>query len=558
MAEQTPFSWSSANRTSEIPWREWGSELFEDEAIAEQPRLLVMAPRWHPGLRAFEQATLDEGRLARYLSTDVTPVRVDADERPDVVSRYGEAEEITVALLAPNGEPVARFREPTADILVEAIEAWQVRWRDEQDELLAELEAGRVIRQARKQTRRGDLTPMLLNLVLQRAGEADGLADPERVRLWLYAHRRRADLESERRARMAIQRRVDGDGFDHLSGAFPHCAACEVLLAADQGRWLLVLARIASEDSEAHEWVLETVTRTIEFLESELLNSSGGFALGSGDTRVLAASNALVARGLLACGIVFDRLDWRSRGRTAVDFLVRQVTAGEAGFYHVWDGTPHTLGLLSDQVAAGEALLDAYEVTGAIDYLHRAQTVARLFERRFQTVDGPLADTDDAHGAVALLEEPRFSVPDNVSAAELLIRLGHLTHDNRYVDMAYTVLEAVVGDLEIVELEAACALARVADRLLSVEAEVKIIAFAPPGEVDSVADALHAEALRLALASHTVQRVHPEFDDVLVAQLGVPVMAAGAVCFVSGGYSSLLTHADELLPTIEREMSLTA
>lgn len=554
MAELTPFGASETQRLSDIRWRDWDRELYDDEGFAQRLRLLLIAPGWHPELVTLDATLFADPRVVGRLALELTPVRVASEERPDLATRYGEPGRVVVALLSPDGELLDRFTDPEADRLVETIDHWLARWRDEQDTVLAELEAERVLRQAARPAQRGELTPAVLDIVLDRANESDDLPDIERVRLWLYAHRRRADLESERRARRAIQRRVDGGSYDAASGGFRHCAhpECAVRLAEDQGRWLLVLAGIAAEDSEAHEWVLQAVTQTVEFVDGELRNSSGAFRNRADSEQVLAASNATVARGLLACGIVFDRADWRSRGRTAVDFLVQRMRAGEAGFYHGWDGVPYTLGLLNDQVAAAQALLDAYESTGAIDYLYHAQTVARLLERQFQTAEDLLADTDPGTEPVGLLEEPRFSALDNAEAAELLIRLSHLTHDDRYVEMAYAILGAVVGGIETLDLEAACAVARVIDRLLSIEPEIKVIAFAPPGEIDSTADPLHAEALRLALAAHTVQRLHPEFDDVLAVQLGVPITTGGAVCFVWGEYGPLLTRPDELLPAIER------
>jgi uncharacterized protein YyaL (SSP411 family) len=559
MAEATPFSTPPLGSAAGIPWREWDVDLFADPALAGRLRLLWIAPAWHPELAAFEERAFAGDRIHAQLSAHVTPIRVDADEYPDVTLRYGRPDHPALALTSPDGEPLQRFADPDGEALAEAIAGWLERWREDHEEVLAELEAERVLRQAQRPVRRGDLTPALLDIALERAAEAPGLPGPERLRLWLYAHRRRGDVEAERRARMAIQRRIDGSGYDHAAGAFRHCAepdpTCNVRLAEDQGRWLAVLARIAAEDSEAHEWVGDTVAATIDFVERELLNSSGAFTVTEHEARVLSSANAWLARGLLACGIVFDRSDWRSRGRTAVDFLVRRMTAGEAGYYHSWDGVPRTLGLLGAQVATAHALIDAYEVSGAADYLQHAQTVARLLVGRFQTAEGTIADADRDYDAVGLLDELRTPLLDQAEAAEFFIRLSHLTHDDRYVEASYAILGAVVGGLEGIDVEAASALARVADRLLSIEPEVKIIAFAPPGEVDSIADPLHAEALRLALAASTVQRLSPTYDDALIAQLGVPVTGGGALWFIAGEYGPLLTHPDELLPSIERALT---
>ena len=113
----------------------------------------------------------------------------------------------------------------------------------------------------------------------------------------------------------------------------------------------------------------------------------------------------------------------------------------------------------------------------------------------------------------------------------------------------------MIVDFDAMDQENACALARVSDRLLSIEVEVKIIAVAPPGEVDSIADPLHKEALMLPLAASTIQRLNPDIDDDLVAQLGIPSQVAGAICCISGEYSRVLKHPDELLPAIEQALS---
>jgi uncharacterized protein len=567
MVSSSPFRFSpNANSAAEIPWREWDAEVFEAATASDRPVLLSLAAGWAPSSHAFDESLFSDERVAFELATNMIPLRVDIDERPDVAVRYGEPGQPCIAILTPAGEPMECLVDPTADELLQAIEDAQGRWAERREGLGSELGAGR---DSEAGSRRGELTPSLLDIALELAetsqGPARGPAAAEVVRLWLYAHRRRADVEAELRARRAIQRRVDGGGVDRESGAFRHCVAagadCDVARAGAQGEWLEVLARIASEDSEAHEWAFDVVERVIRYLERELMDGTGGFRDSRGDDRVFSAANAAVARGLLACGVVFNRSDWRSRGRTVMDFIIEYLRAGEAGVYHVWDGAPRQLGLLADQVACGEALLDAYEVTGEADFLAHAQAQARVLERQFRETAGALRDVDAMHETTALLAEPRAPLAENARGAELMVRLGHLTHDDRYPDAAYSILGALAGGVtgEAEEMEGVAALARVADRLLSLEAEVKVVSLSRPTEFDTVADPLHREALRLALSAHTVQRLHVGSDDQLIEQLGLTATAAGssagAVCFVNGEYGPLLTHPDELLPSIERQFA---
>jgi len=565
MARSSLFRFSPLpNSASDIPWREWDSEVFEAAIASDRPVLLSLAAWWAPSSHRFDETVFSDDRVAFELASSVVPLRVDIDERPDVAVRYGELNHPCIAILTPHGELMECLVDPKADDLLSAIEDAHSRWADNSTELVSEFEGLEAVRIGNPGLLRGDLTPALLDISLELTASVRDPVGPQTVALWLYARHRRSDLQAEVRARASIQRRVDGGGVDRESGEFRHCLDagddCDVGRAGVQGEWLQVLAGIAAEDSEAHAWAFDVVERVIAYLERRLLESTGGFRDSPGDDRSFSGANAAVARGLLACGVVFNRSDWRSRGRTAADFIIQRLRGGEAGVYHVWDGTPRQLGLLADQVASGQAFLDAYEVTGEADFLSQAQAQARLLERQFRNSDGVFQDLDVLHDSTALLVERRVPLLENASAAELMIRLGHLTHDDRYPDAAYAVLGALAGGVTMtaIDVEGVAALARVADRLLSVEPEVKVVSFSSPRARDSIADPLQGEALRLVLAAHTVQRLHPGFDDRLIEQLGVVAGTSGAFCFVAGEYGSLLTHADELLPAIERQLAASS
>ena len=540
------------NRAEQIPWQEWDAAIFEEAVASDRPVVLSLAADWAPSSHLLDETVFSDADVTRALASDAIPIRVDIDERPDIAGRYGDLAEPGIAVLTPEGVPARRLAVPTAEQLLDAL----LDARTGAPRRPLEAPGPRAAEGA---SAGGEISPLLLDTALARLEPQRELAGPEAVRLWLYARRRRGDLQAELRARAAIQRRVDGGGVDGDSGAFRHCLSvspdCAVGRAAVQGEWLEVLARIAAEGAEARGWASAVVRPVIDFLERQLLGVEGGFRDTAGHDRVFAASNARVARGLIACGVVFDRPDWRGRGLTAVDLIVRRFRAGMAGVYHLWDGIPGQLGLLQDQVASGQALLDAYEVTGEGDLLAHAQELASVLERSFRSPEGALTDVDRMYDSTALLALRQKPLTDNAAAVELLTRLGHLTHDDRYPAHAYQILGALAGEIAISgDLEGVSALARVADRLLSREPEIKVIAESRPGEIDRGVDELHREALRMALAAHTVQRLYPPSDDELVRQLGVSSSAAGAVCFVGGQYGPLLTHPDQLLPAIEHQL----
>ena len=218
----------------------------------------------------------------------------------------------------------------------------------------------------------------------------------------------------------------------------------------------------------------------------------------------------------------------------------------------------HGLGLLADQAHALLAFLHAYEVTGTESYFDAARALGRALLRDWREPGRGFWDVAEGHDDTALLAEPLMSLPENVAAAEGFLWLGRLTHDERHLQVALETLSGFATGLEARGL-AIADFARVVDRLLSAEPEIKVVAEWAPGEPDRVADPLMQEALRMPLAARTVQRLSLPQDDLLMRQLGLPLdrtrvayVCVGSVC------SAPVTQPEALLNAIEQATAAPA
>ncbi len=594
------------NRAEAIPWLEWGADALARARESDRPVLLAISASWSYWCHAMDETTYSDDRVIDLLTREFVPVRVDADERPDLDARYNAGGWPTTAILTADGDVItaARFLRP--DAMLELLERVGARWRAERAVIAEDIEAERTRRHQGLMlaTTGGYLTPESLDAALaaleQRydrehggfhpepaadavapaEGDARKLTDPGALRLLLYAHRRRGDTGALAHARFTLNELTRSALYDATEGGFFRAAGRAdwgepefEKRARDQGGLLLALGELALVDEDAREWAMPVVEQTIGYLTRVLGEASGGFhaaqdadpayyakdeagrsAHGSPevDRRVYTASTAALARGLIQCGIAFQRHDWVERGCVAVDFLASNMRAGEAGMYHVWEGgAAHTLGLLADQAQMLLALLHAYEVTGAQAYLDQARNLARIVEREWRDPAGAFWDTAEQHDTTGLLAEGRKPVVDNAAMAEALLWLGRLTHDDRFLRTAQQVLAEFAGSFRERGADDAD-FARVADRLLSAEPEFKIVAETPPGEPDRVADPLFERALRLPLASRTVQRLYRDGDVDLLDQLGLPHDRA-RVAYVCVGHlcSAALTDPDQLMHAVD-------
>lgn len=616
MMPGSPFHFSSRpNRASEIPWEEWGEAAFERARREDRPVLLSISGTWCHWCHVMDETTYSDPRIIDLIARRFVAIRVDTDERPDVNARYSAGGWPTTAFLTSEGDVITRTTTLDPEQMLQALHGVQETWLVGRDGVTREIEAARATRAAERAAEAGRrtagaLTPAILDVALdvldaaydaEHGGfrepaiagpdaEPDGDPDADRtalrfphaeaVRLWRYAHHRRGTPGTLDRAAFLLDRMIAGGLHDPIDGGFyryatrpdwsrPHLEK----LAADQGALLLAIADVATSDAEARERLREPAERTAAFLGGTLGQALGGIvhaqdadeayaALDAAqrleaprpavDTRVFTASCALAARGLIACGIAFARRDWTERGLRAIDFLLARMRAGEAGMYHEWSDGAMTLGLLGDQAQAMLAFLHAYEVTGTESYFEAARSLSRAVQRGWREPGRGFWDTAEGHDDTALLAEPLMPLAENVAVAEAFVWLGRLTHDERHLQVALETLSGFATRLEARGL-AIAGFARVVDRLLTAEPEIKIVAEWPVGEPDRVADPLFREALRLPLAARTVQRLSLPQDDLLMRQLGLPLdrTRVAYVC-VGSACSAPVTQPDALAAAIEQ------
>ncbi len=564
------------NRAHEIPWMEWGPEVFERARAEEKPVLLGISAVWCHWCHVMDETTYSDQRVIDLVTSRFVAVRVDNDTRPDVNTRYNMGGWPSTVILNADGEVLVGLTYIPPDRMADLLTRVNEAWFTDRESIDARVEAMRQQRLEREATPRamGALTAEIHDTVRQALDEAadaqhGGFGDapkfPQVDALRLLArHALRGDNAALVHLRHTLQEMAGGGTYDHVEGGFfrysttrdwsvPHFEK----MSEDHGGLLQVLADLARVSDEERAIAAPIVETTIAYLDRTLSSIEGGFA-GSQDAdesyfaldaagrdgvdapyvdpRMYTSWTAGLARGYFACGIVFERHEWIERGRRAVDFLWGHMRAGEAGMYRYWDGQPHAHGMLVDQAATALALLDAYEALGEPAYLDNAQRLARIIESRWRDAGRGFWDTADDHDHTGMLAVRSKSLAENSDVAEAFLRLGRLNHDERYLHVAEEAL-AEFGESYRGYGTLAARYAIVVARYLSAEPEVQVMGGVEDSQAARRADALRLRALRLPLAERTVQLLLPGRDDALIAQLalpsdreGVAYVCVGTVC----------------------------
>ena len=583
------------NRAHEIPWMEWGPEVFERAVAEDKPVLLGLSAVWCHWCHVMDETTYSDQRVIDLVTSRFIPVRVDNDTRPDVNLRYNMGGWPTTAFLDSDGEVLVGLTYIPPDRMVELLTRVNEAWIVQRDEIRQRIEEYRQQREQRAAEGQpiGTVSSKIfddLRATLDESydttnggfGNAPKFPQADALRVLLRSALRHDDEEALRRVHVTMERMAGGGMYDHVEGGFfrysttadwsvPHFEK----MAEDHGALLQVLAELGRASEEERDFAEPIADRTTDYLDRTLAQREGGFS-GSQDAdeayfaldaegrsrmdapyvdpRIYASWTAGLARGYLACGVTFERREWLERGRRAIDFIWSRMRAGEAGIYRYWDGQPHLLGMLEDQAQTLLALLDAHEVLGESAYLDHARQLARIIELRWRDSGRGFFDVAEGSDDTGLLSVRSKPIGDNADLAEAYMRLGRLSHDERYLRVAEEALSDFAETYEGQGSQAA-GYALVVERYLSPEPEVQVVGGHSP-EAQRRATAIRERALQLPLAARTVQILHPGEDDSLMLQLGLPGDREGVAYVCVGNVcSEPVEHPDELERAINHTLS---
>ncbi len=465
------------NRASEIHWRPWSQEAFDEARKTGRPILLSISAVWCHWCHVMDETSYSHPGVIELINGDFVPVRVDNDVRPDINQRYNMGGWPTTAFLTSSGDILTGATYLPPDQMATALTQIASYYRNNQTEIATRALEARKRAASGVARSAGDLRPGLVDEILDAVknaydaeyggfGGAPKFPQTDALLLLLEQSVLRNDDELRRMAVHTLEKMTGGGTYDHVEGGFfrysttqdwsvPHF---EKMLEDHAGLVQALALAGMSDELEKTAGYLDRVLRdpkTGLFAGSQDADEHY-YALDSGergtatapyvDRRVYTAWNAAMAIAYMDAGLDGDR---------TLDSLFER-------FYKKGEGMTHTEGVggqLGDQVWALLAAVRSHRMDMAID-------LASLLEERY--ADRELGGYLDHAGGDELgrLGERIKPLADNSVAAMALIELDTLVGDPQapYRDRARRALESVAALPRSYGLMAAV-FARALDRL---------------------------------------------------------------------------------------------
>jgi len=459
-----------------VMWQPWGRAAFARARREQKPVLLSIATAWCGSCYEMDRTSYADPGIITLINHRFIPVRVDADDRPDISERYSLGGWPTTVFLTAAGEiltgttfvPLDRMR----GVLTRVADSYgaqpepksKQRDREDSDDAPIALDAD-------------DLTTRIFAAFDDDHG---GFGDepkfpftsPLHLALDLFGQTRdesyaRIVISSlDRMGWSALYDGVDGGFFRYATARDWQQPHFEKLL--DLNAALARLYLDAGEQLQIARFT-ERAGDTLRYIQTWLADPVDGGWFGSQraddayysaetpDARRLvppppvgrslyADSNAAMASTALVAARVFNDDGLREFAVKSFERVLLACYKPGFGVAHSYDGQPHTRGLLTDQFAIADACLDLFDLTGNVVYEMMAEELAHYAMRvMWDDERGGFFDRarDDEESSIGLLNQPLKPFVTNCDASRTLRRLAAASGESEFARAAGRTLEAM-------------------------------------------------------------------------------------------------------------------
>ena len=235
------------------------------------------------------------------------------------------------------------------------------------------------------------------------------------------------------------------------------------------------------------------------------------------DEKIITAWNGLMLSGLAEAIKISPQPAYIDAAKRTIEFIFTKLFRDGFLLHTYKDGQAKLLGYLDDYAFTAVGLLDIYEALFDRSALSRAIELAEIMLREFwDEQDGGFFSTGNSHEKLISRAKPIFdaSIPSgNALATQLLLRLFHVTGEERYLHYAEKVLRSYYDAMESQPFGFAhllCAL----DFYLEKPKEVVIVGEREDRRVEELLNKIHSVyqpnmTLQLARPDESLEKLSP-------------------------------------------------
>jgi uncharacterized protein len=480
-----------------IDWLDWHTDVFRRAEAERRIVLLALGAAWCPWTRRMDETCYRDREVVALVVRSFVPVRVDADRRPDIADRYHCGGWPTTAFLTPDGHVLSAGTyvppERMTKLLRQVAEAYGARGDDRR----GDPSHGRHAREPAPSPPAAEPDAAAVDWACDRMretydlehggfGTSPKVPQPHALLLALDQVRVRPQADLQEVVTGTLDAMAFGPLYDEVSGGFfryadgpdwsnPHHEKLSSVNAAMLRVYLEAWARFARDrDRDRALDIMRYVSVTLSdpeeggFFASQSADPAYYTATAEGrrtsqapavDRTLFTDANGLMVASWLRAAELFANDGLRDVAIRSLERVILATYRPGHGVAHYAECAPcgeearlvrrgerePMRGLLADQVATTEALLETHAATGNGLYVELAEELMRYALRVLwdDQAGGFFDRRPEDTGDIGRLGWRLKPLVLNCDAARVLIRLARSSGEHEFADRAREILRVL-------------------------------------------------------------------------------------------------------------------
>lgn len=469
------FGSAENHKTTDVAviWLKWDSDVFKQAKKEDKPILLYISAVWCMNCHILEARVFGNAKIVDYINKHFIPVRVDADDRPDIAERYVVRGLPTFSFLMPDGKVIVQGNNIPPHIFKKNMQKVLSLYKNKRDKIIQAIAK----REAKKKTVSStsinvkdkfgqgfvnDIDSLLkkeFDSVNGGYGEAAKFPLPYNADFELMRYYLTDDESYLARVNKTLSG-INNGLLDSIEGGFYRYSVSADWQSPHYEKMLAVNASIINIFLDGFrltgdEIYKTSILKTLAYIERELFDQRTGAYFSSQDAedgsyykldkvgrskrkppsvdhRAYSAANAQLGLTFVNVWSALRDEQYLSKAKLIFIAINKHFIQSDGLTAHSLDGSER---FLEDQIWSSLLAVKLYEVTGENQYLDSANKLAGNILKWFwdEESSGFLSFNPDK--ALSAYNQRVKSRETNGKAAELYWRLFYLTGNKRYQDI---------------------------------------------------------------------------------------------------------------------------
>ena len=553
---------------TKVSWLPWNEESFQKARDQDKPILLDISAVWCHWCNVMDQTSYSNKEVTKLIEDSFVPIRVDRDQRPDIDKRYNMGGWPSTAFLTPDGEVLTGGTYIPPHQMVALLERVSELYQKNKDTIksrIKDLEEEIQEPSATYDLGHEGFLSVIDGLTLGIAsrfdsvhggfGDAPKFPHSETLSFSLLQYHLQGHNAALNIVKKTLTAMGDSGIYDNVEGGFFRYSTTRDWSVPHYEKMCEDNAKLLINYLEAYQVTEEktfkdTAKGILTYVNVKFSDREKGGFYGSQeadevyyklslperqnrtppriDNTLFVNWNAMMISSYLMASMVLEDQTYQDFALRTVDRLLETAFSQKNGMNHyIVEGKSHLSGLLTDQVYMAKCLIDCYQVTSDRKFLGNAESLADFMLTKLGDNDRGFYDKikeADAFGALKLLDKP-FN--ENSVAADVFLRLSHLTGKQKYFKVAEKTLEHLATTYQRYGIIAS--VYGLAVELLLHPMQVHIVG----SRKDSMTNKLRVESLKSYNPLKVVETLDPILNSDRLKVLGYPVadVPTAYVCF---------------------------